>query len=343
MSKCTECSLSISVTDKLTCHDCTKSFHCICTGMGKEEYKKLSVRARKGWRCGDCISAQEGTMSPEPTKVIDSDSSNLSSSQIAAIDDRLSRMETSMLTKITKLFETTVLRTIRTDLEKLRKDVEPLLELKASVELMSEIHDETLRELKNLRKEAQDLRSDNIKLKKDVSDLHLRIDQLDQHARDNNIEIQCMPEFANENLVTSIKQLASVVSCPLEDKEIMTCSRVAKANPSSSRPRSVVVKLYSPRKRDELLAACLKYNKSKTSEDLKLNSAALGISGAKQRIYVAEHLSPKNRELQAKARQVKRDKKYSFLWVRNGRVLLRKDDKSPAIWVKNLEVLDSLV
>lgn len=89
MSKCTECSLSISVTDKLTCHDCTKSFHGICTGMVKEEYKKLSVRARKGWRCGDCISAQEGTMSPEPTKVIDSDSSNLSSSQIAAIDDRV--------------------------------------------------------------------------------------------------------------------------------------------------------------------------------------------------------------------------------------------------------------
>lgn len=342
MSKCAECSQLISVTDKLNCQDCTKSYHCTCVGLEKDEYKKLSARAKKAWMCLDCVSAKEGVKSPEPPKELDSASSELSSRQTAAIENRLSRMESSMLSKITDLFETTVLRTIRSDLERLRKDVEPLIELKASVELMSEIHDDTVKELKNLRKEVQELRTDNINLQKDVSELHLRIDQMDQHARENNLEIQCLPEFSNENLVISVKQLASAVSCPLDDKEIMSCTRVAKANPSSSRPRSVIVRLYSPRKRDEVLAACLKYNKSKTTEDEKLNSAALGIGGAKQRIYVAEHLSPKNRELQAKARQFKKDKKYSFLWVRNGRILLRKDDKSPAIWVKNLEVLKNL-
>lgn len=342
MSKCAECSMLISVTDKLNCHDCSNSYHCICTGMEKDDYKKLSARAKKAWKCVDCVSTTEGVKTPEPSKELDSALIGLSSSQTAAIENRLSRMESSMLSKITDLFETTVLRTIRSDLDNLRKDMESLLELKASVELMSEIHDDTIKELKSLRKEAHDLRTDNIKLQKDLNDLHYRIDLMDQHARENNIEIQCLPEFSNENLVTSVKQLATVVSCPLDDKEIMSCSRVAKANPSSSRPRSVVVRLCSPRKRDELMAACLKYNKAKSLEDDKLNSATLGISGGKQRIYVAEHLSPKNRELQAKARQFKKNKNYSFLWVRNGRILLRKDDKSPAIWVKNMEVLKNL-
>ncbi|VVC97192.1 unnamed protein product [Leptidea sinapis] len=92
--------------------------------------------------------------------------------------------------------------------------------------------------------------------------------------------------------------------------------------------------------RDTLLAACLNYNKS--NPENKLNTVDLGIGGNKQQIYVVEHLSPNNRNLQAQARKFKRDHLYKYLWVRNGRVLLRKDDATPAIWVKNSETLSTL-
>lgn len=140
------------MTDELNSHGCTKSYHCTCASIEKDEYKKLSARAKKARRCVE-YATMEGVKSPEPTKELDSGAScELTGFRTAAIDERLSRLESSMLSKITNLFETIVLRTIHSDLKKLRKDVESLLELKASVELMSEIHDETVKELKNLRK-----------------------------------------------------------------------------------------------------------------------------------------------------------------------------------------------
>ncbi|CAG9128777.1 unnamed protein product [Plutella xylostella] len=60
--------------------------------------------------------------------------------------------------------------------------------------------------------------------------------RVEQHSRECNLELSCIPEFKNENLTSTVVQLASVVSCPIADTDIVTCKRVAKVNPSSERP-----------------------------------------------------------------------------------------------------------
>ncbi|KAJ0169599.1 hypothetical protein K1T71_014784 [Dendrolimus kikuchii] len=209
-----------------------------------------------------------------------------------------------------------------------------------SVNFLAEHHDEQI-----ILNEKHDtliskLQSENIKLSSQLNTLKDKMNQMEQHARDCNLEIQCVPEYKNENLLTIIKQLIQTVSSNVTDNEIVNFHRVAKLNPESKRSRSIVVKFTTPRSRDNLLAATKTFNKSHEFE--KLNSAHLGIGGDKHQIYVLEHLSPENKKLHSAARQTAKDKNYQFVWVRNGHIFLRRDIKSPPILIKDIASLKGL-
>ncbi|XP_047990719.1 uncharacterized protein LOC125229821 [Leguminivora glycinivorella] len=172
-----------------------------------------------------------------------------------------------------------------------------------------------------------------------VADLTTRLDITEQHNRASNIELHCIPEHRSENLLTVVKQIGRTIACEVTDQDIHLCTRVAKKNQESTRPRSVVVKFGSPRIRDQFLAQVVKFNKANPKE--KLHTGHLGIGGDKKPVYVAEHLSPKNKSIQAAARQVKRDKGYK--WTQQGRVFLRKTETSEYICIKSLEDLQKIV
>ncbi|CAH2088114.1 unnamed protein product [Euphydryas editha] len=138
--------------------------------------------------------------------------------------------------------------------------------------------------IRSLRSETETLRANNISLLK-------RLAQMDQQFRSSNIEIQCVPENKQENLINTMVQLGRVIKCPIDEAKIHYCARLAKMNGSSPRPRSILVKFNSSRLRDEFLAASSRFNKN--NADDKLNTSHLGIGGAKKSpIYVVEHLSP---------------------------------------------------
>lgn len=50
-------------------------------------------------------------------------------------------------------------------------------------------------------------------------------------------------------------------------------------------------------------------------------------------LYLNEHLCVENKILLGKARQVKRDKDWKFVWVSQGRILMRKAEKSPVLHI----------
>lgn len=50
-------------------------------------------------------------------------------------------------------------------------------------------------------------------------------------------------------------------------------------------------------------------------------------------LYLNEHLCVENKILLGKARQAKRDKDWKFVWVSQGRILMRKAEKSPVLHI----------
>lgn len=94
--------------------------------------------------------------------------------------------------------------------------------------------------------------------------------------------------------------------------------------------------------RDQLLASVKNYNKSKKPED-KLNTSHIGLSCEKKPIYVIEHLSPSNKALHAAARLRAKEKKYKYVWIRNGKIFVRKADHSDFIMIKDTSSLEKIV
>lgn len=187
----------------------------------------------------------------------------------------------------------------------------------------------------------EELRKDNVGLRTATQELADRVHQMEQLSRTNNIEIQCVPEHKSENLYSTVQQLAKVVKCPLTESDVQYCSRIAKFDNNSPRPRSILVKFSSRRLRDTYLAAVAKHNKSNPAD--KLNTSHLGIGGSKKTaVYVAEHLTPDIKALHAATRRKAKELNYKFVWVRDSKVFVRKTESSSYTLIKSKEALNSL-
>ncbi|XP_026749559.2 uncharacterized protein LOC113510309 [Galleria mellonella] len=227
---------------------------------------------------------------------------------------------------------------IKSELATIRNEVREIVE---SVTFMNAKFEDFVVEHESMKKEITELKSEKEKMKDTVKELNTRIIYLEQHSRASNLEIQCIPEHKNENLYSIAKQIGKIIGCEIEETDIAHCTRVSKVNPSSSRPRSVVLQLSSPRTRDNFLASSIKYNK--TNAKARLNSALLGFSGNITPIYIVEHLSPANKALHAAARIKAKENSYKYVWVRNGKIFVRKNEESGYMLIKDMDCVAKIV
>ncbi|KAG7307687.1 hypothetical protein JYU34_006251 [Plutella xylostella] len=214
-------------------------------------------------------------------------------------------------------------------------------EFSHSMEFLSAELKDALKKLAEAHQDIQYLKTENSALSLKVADLTSRVASAEQTARECNVEIDCVPEHRNENVLEIVKQIASTVSYELTEDKIRSCYRVSKINKDSPRPRSIVVKLPSSRCRDDLLAAVKSFN-TKTPSAERLNSKHVGLKGDKRLIYVSEHLSPLNKSLHAATRLAVKEKGYKYCWIRNGQIFVRKNDVSPSILIKNNVMINQL-
>ncbi|XP_046976446.1 uncharacterized protein LOC124542551 [Vanessa cardui] len=216
---------------------------------------------------------------------------------------------------------------MRTELEEITK----------TVSFLSEAHDDQVNINKENSKVISNVVAENNTLRTKLGEITAELAEIEQRSRDSNIELQCVPESKSENLFTHIKKLAGTVSYQLSDKDVLNCHRVAKYKSGSKRPRSIIIKMISPRVRDNFLAAVKLYNLK--NKDNKLNSTHLGFA-VNQPIYVMEHLSPVNKQLHT--RIVAKEKNYEFVWIHNGKIFVHKNIKSEAKIVRDKDFLQNL-
>lgn len=154
----------------------------------------------------------------------------------------------------------------------------------------------------------------------------------DQFSRQNNIEISGLPTNKGENLMSILHDLCAVVSFKLLDTDVDTIHRVrpfqsadtgSAANKQPARTPSVIVRFTQRRRKDQLLAA-VRARRGITSTDA-------GLPGPASSLYVSDHLTPTNKLLLKRARELKNEYNYSYLWVKDCKILLRKSEVSKII------------
>ncbi|XP_037292798.1 uncharacterized protein LOC119188860 [Manduca sexta] len=220
-------------------------------------------------------------------------------------------------------------------LNRLTKVDETIYNLESKYEKLKVDFEDSVKTVNQLKTENQDLKST-------VMSLTDRVSQLEQHSRAANVEIQCIPEFNRENLITTVKQIASTIKYNLCENDIHLCTRISKINKENKRPRSVVVKFSCPRVRDGFLAAAVIFNKKATTNEDKLNTSHLGIGGERRPVYIGEHLSPAMKSLHAAARARAKELHYRFVWVKSGKIFLRKTETSEYILINSATSLAEL-
>lgn len=341
---CEACRINIKNMDLMICSRCKSNYHYACLSYNDDVFRNFSPEFKNSWVCPSCRCSEtkRGDNTNTPVRV----SEMAASPSPSAYSNVTLRSKTRPPGNCSCLSAESIRDIIREELRisssiQLREISDRISAFEQSINFLSEQFDKIKSESDTLKTEVLALRKENASLQATTTDLSSRLRQFDQQSRASNLEINCIPEHKNENIKNVILQLAKCVKCPINDKDLYYVSRTAKQNPSSSRPRSVLVRFSTPNIRDNLLAACIKFNKHNPKE--KLNTSHLGLSSDKPTpVYVTENLSPENKSLHALARQKAKELDYKFVWVRDGRIFMRKNQDSKYVWIRNTDSLSNL-
>lgn len=309
MVNCGVCNKAIGASTrlKLTCNDCSREFH---PGCPKQKVSKADIDYMNNegivWRCDGCDG--------ERRKSLRFDS--------VASEGKLSLEE--IMTAITEL---------KDEHKKTEQSVNRAFE--SLNEKLDENHNAFLEESKkteNYFKILEELVTENKSLKDKVRKLEDKVEDLEQYSRSNQIEIHGIQREAGENVLDVVKEVGKALDIEILDSMIDTCHRLG--NRQNNSAPGIIVSFVRRFDKEEFLR--------KRRVKRNLNTTHINRQGTSNPIYVNESLSFERRRLLAAARAVKRDKAYTFLWVRHGRILLRKDENSPVIVVTRQEDLSKL-
>ncbi|XP_046686134.1 uncharacterized protein LOC124371822, partial [Homalodisca vitripennis] len=166
--------------------------------------------------------------------------------------------------------------------------------------------------------------NENKILREKISSLEARIEEQEQYSRRNTVEIHGIPQEKNEDVVSVVKEVGKALDFNISNTMIDACHRLGKRSEPNSPPPGIVLKFVSRLDKEELLRKRrVKSNFSTRHMNLEMDKP----------VYINESLTPMKRKLMAEARKFKRENNYQFVWVRDGRIFLRKEETSKVIHV----------
>lgn len=181
----------------------------------------------------------------------------------------------------------------------------------ASKALMEEMK----QEIKKVRGENKEMKHENTALKCSIVDLQLRVRNLEQYSRRNNIEISGVPGSQSENIELVLVDIARSINVVMSKEAVVVAHRVPSF--SERRTPSIIVKFTTKREKDTWIEGF------KTRRPLTADM--INRKFGKEEVYVNEHLSPANKLLLKKTKEVAQTKNYAYVWNKDGKIFVRKE------------------
>lgn len=294
------------------CVKCTRVFHfkSECLSINKENYFKI----QSTWVCHVC----EGTEVDNGDPKLSVDKTLFAEiKQIAGLDSLALSGGDKTGGEVTLIAIMNEMKAFRAEVHKTNQNVEDNMNKYSEwvVDQGKKIDGVTKR-LAGLCSDMTEFRQENINLKKKVSDLTLKVDSLEQEARGNVIEIYGVPVVLQENVLSIVGDIAAAVGFDFNTNMIDNCYRYKTKEKQTA--GGIFVKFVRRMDMQSFVA--------KRREKRNLNTRDIGMmSGKASPIYVNYSLTKEKRKLLNAAREIKTKKQYTFLWVNNGRIFMRKD------------------
>lgn len=314
--KCKLCAKNITTKQqKIECRECKFWFHGNCVNLSADDISFL-VGQNEVWRCDTCSVERRKSMRAE---------SELSKSdpKITDVIELLQEMRVENKEQIKRL-EADIGKSVETCHEKID-------ELTNTIQK----HNETLKAFEDKFNEALQENS-NLKIK--VNDLEMRLDDMEQYSRSNTLEINGIVETENENVIDVVIAVGNGLGYPITNDMIDACHRVGQREPEGRKrknPRGIIVKFTRRSVKEDLL----KQRRVKRN----FNTKDIGISDRPAEvIYMNDSLTQRRRKILNEAKILKKEKGFQFLWVRNGKILLRTEEGAKVIALVSLEQVAAL-
>lgn len=189
--------------------------------------------------------------------------------------------------------------------------------------------------LRNTQDELVTLKNEHIEKNATINKLEVKIDEInstllamtennlrrDQYDRRNNIEIRNLPERNGENLYEIAQSISELLNVKILKNDIEFITRVSPRDSHSNKIKPIIMKVSSDIK-NKIITASRKKKSTTTKE--------INIPGTDQHFFINEHLTIANKVLLNKTKIYAKEKGFRYVWVRNCKIFLRKNDTSPA-------------
>lgn len=150
-----------------------------------------------------------------------------------------------------------------------------------------------------------------------MEDLKCRLNVLEQYGRNINIEIHGVKNHENREMSVEeiVIKLASAINVACQASDIATAHWLPR---SEGRSDVIIVQFVSRKMRDIWLS----------KKRVVLTNAMVFANNDRDNIYINENLSPYYKALLWKSKQVAKSKKIKYVWVKGGKIFMKKDEQS---------------
>lgn len=334
---CLKCELE--VTDGVLCSDCKGSLHFGCAGLLETTHRKMTSEKKASWRCTTCRGV--GNI-PTPTNV---KNAKVEKQSLPAKTNNTptGSSESSVLTQLEQGFKSvlTEIKEFRADFGVLRADLQSCKDSVNNIETKLNEFEPRLSTAEDRLSLLEDkstllprLQSDLDKATTIISTLQQECEAREQYSRINNVEISGLPFKKGENLISILENIYATVGLKLEVQNIDNVQRVRRFHTvpseaggdndfdrsSNVREPAVIVKFTRRIYKDELLSA--------VRARRGITTSSIGLPGPAVNLYLGDHLTPASKMLLKQARELKKENKIAYLWIRDCKILARKTETS---------------
>ncbi|XP_038219562.1 uncharacterized protein LOC119837857 [Zerene cesonia] len=309
MFKCKSCDSEFR--DGAMCSICLNHYDFPCAGITESGWRRLGDR-KLSWRCSACkVPSPRPTFPGPSTADMDNILSELKllSARTSAIPDIVENM-----------------KKIQTELAELKAIKDDFISMKTSIEFVHDSVAELTSKVAGLSAEVEMLtksKDEVISLRSQLEKLNEAHQDNEQRSRLNNIEIKGVPTSNSENLFEIVSRIGSLLDLDIPKQQINYIARVPMR--SDPRNKSIICSLHNRYMKENFVAAAKKR---------KITASELGCTGDSS-IFVNDHLTLANKTLLNKTKILAKEKGFLYVWVKNCKILVRKNSTSPVLSIKS--------
>lgn len=193
-----------------------------------------------------------------------------------------------------------------------------LKQLNMKMDLILKSHIESKNEMAELKNMISELKSELKNRDEKIQELNEKLWIMDQYSRNRNVEICNIPKTQGENLEEIVVNMASKMDITIEARDVDIVHRLPSRNGDVE---PIIVQFCSRRVRDQFLS-----NKKKVITSYETTGEGMG------KIFINANLNKYFKDLRYKAKQEANNHGYKFVWFKNNKILMKKNESSPYVF-----------